>query len=146
MELTDEYWAIRDGIVQAELLITRMLKFELNITHPHKYMLQYMKTLQEWFGVTVWNSMPMARSAAAFLQDFHLSPIILDYSPAHVAICCLSIAFETYGIQVPLTDDFDGSTIWYNIFCSDLTKEKHWEIVSKIIEVYNQETDFEGNN
>lgn len=36
LELSDEYWAIRDGIVQAELLITRMLKFDLNIVHPHK--------------------------------------------------------------------------------------------------------------
>lgn len=105
-----------------------------------------MKTLQEWFGATVWNSMPIARSAAGFLQDFHLSPAILDYPPSHVAVCCLSIAFETYGVQVPLTDDFDSATIWYNIFCSDLTKEKHWEIVSKIIEIYNQEAELEGNN
>lgn len=36
LELSDEYWAIRDGIVQAELLITRMLKFDLSIVHPHK--------------------------------------------------------------------------------------------------------------
>lgn len=36
LELSDEYWAVRDGIVQAELLITRMLKFDLNIVHPHK--------------------------------------------------------------------------------------------------------------
>lgn len=36
LELGDEYWAMRDGIVQAELLITRMLKFDLNIIHPHK--------------------------------------------------------------------------------------------------------------
>lgn len=36
LELSDEYWAMRDGIVQAELLITRMLKFDLNVVHPHK--------------------------------------------------------------------------------------------------------------
>lgn len=38
LELGDEYWAMRDGIVQAELLITRMLKFDLNVVHPHKVM------------------------------------------------------------------------------------------------------------
>lgn len=32
-----DFWLIRDAIVQAELLITRMLKFEMNTTvHPHK--------------------------------------------------------------------------------------------------------------
>lgn len=36
MDLGDEYWAMRDGIVQAELLITRMLKFDMNVEHPHK--------------------------------------------------------------------------------------------------------------
>lgn len=29
LELGEEYWAMRDGITQAELLITRMLKFNL---------------------------------------------------------------------------------------------------------------------
>jgi len=36
LELGDEYWNMRDAIVQAELLIMRMLKFEVTIVHPHK--------------------------------------------------------------------------------------------------------------
>lgn len=41
LELGDEYWAMRDGIVQAELLITRMLKFDLNVVHPHKVRVRF---------------------------------------------------------------------------------------------------------
>lgn len=146
LELNDEYWAIRDAIVQAELLITRMLKFDLNIVHPHKYMLHYIKSLQEWFSLSVWNALPIAKTAAACLQDFHHSSAILDYKPSHVAVCCLSIAFETYGadgMQVPLADDFEDGTVWYKIFCNDLTSEKHWEIMSKIIDVYNMESELD---
>lgn len=146
LELNDEYWAIRDAITQAELLITRMLKFDLTIVHPHKYMLHYIKSLQEWFSTNAWNTLPLAKTAAACLQDFHHNPAILDYKPSHVAVCCLSIAFETYGvdgIQVPLADDFDDGTVWYKIFCNDLTSEKHWEIMSKIIDVYNMESELE---
>ncbi|KAJ6636730.1 Cyclin-Q, partial [Pseudolycoriella hygida] len=69
LELGDEYWAMRDGIVQAELLITRMLKFDMNIEHPHKYMLHYMLSLKDWFGANVWNSIPIAKTAASFLHD-----------------------------------------------------------------------------
>lgn len=137
LELNDEYWAIRDALVQAELLISRMLKFDSNIVHPHKYLLHYLKSLQGWFHPTEWNSMPIAKTAAACLQDFHHSAAILDYKPSHIAICCLSVAFETYGAQVPLTDDFDEAIIWYNIFCKDLSADKHWEIMSKIMDVYN---------
>lgn len=36
LELGDEYWSMRDAIVQAELLIARTLKFDLNMEHPHK--------------------------------------------------------------------------------------------------------------
>lgn len=36
LELGDQYWSIRDAIVQAELLIMRMLKFQVISTHPHK--------------------------------------------------------------------------------------------------------------
>lgn len=46
MELGEEYWNMRDAVVQAELLIMRMLKFEVNVVHPHKYMCHYLKTLK----------------------------------------------------------------------------------------------------
>lgn len=146
LDLGDEYWAMRDAIVQAELLISRMLKFDLNVVHPHKYMLHYMKSLQDWFGASKWNSMPIAKTAAAFLQDFHHSPDILDYKPSHIALCCLSLAFECYGIKVPLTEEQDPAGVWYSAFTKDLSKEKHWEIVEKIMEVYNADADLDNKN
>lgn len=36
LELSDKYWAMRDAIVQAELLIMRMIKFKLNVNNPVK--------------------------------------------------------------------------------------------------------------
>lgn len=36
LELNDQYWSIRDAMVQAELLIMRMLKFQVLTVHPHK--------------------------------------------------------------------------------------------------------------
>ncbi|XP_018796085.1 PREDICTED: cyclin-related protein FAM58A [Bactrocera latifrons] len=141
LELGDEYWSIRDAIVQAELLIARTLKFDLNIEHPHKYLLYYMKTLQSWLGHTIWSSVPIAKSAASFLQDLHHSSKILNHKPSHVAICCLSLALQSYGIQVPLADESDEASMWYTPFVSELTKEKHWEIIEDIIEIYKQESE-----
>lgn len=132
----DEYWAMWDSIVQAELFIARVLKFDMTIVHPHKYMLHYMKSLQDLFGAKEWHSMPVARTAASFLQDFHHSPKVLDYKPAHIAVCCLALAFQVYGIEVPLSDEAEDSVQWYTVFCNDLTREKHWEIVESIMEAY----------
>lgn len=36
LDLGDQYWNMRDAIVQAELLIMRMLKFQGKIVHPHR--------------------------------------------------------------------------------------------------------------
>jgi len=36
LDLGDQYWSMRDAIVQAELLIMRMLKFQVMPIHPHK--------------------------------------------------------------------------------------------------------------
>ncbi|KAH8405880.1 hypothetical protein KR215_011056 [Drosophila sulfurigaster] len=139
LDLNDEYWAMRDAIVQAELLITRTLSFDLNIELAHKYLLYYMKTLQDWVGADVWNSVPIAKTAASYLQDFHHSPNILKYKPTHVAIGCLSLALQTYGVQVPLTDESDEACMWYKPLVKDFTRENQWEIIEDVIEVYKHE-------
>lgn len=131
---------MRDAIVQAELLIMRVLKFEVTITHPHKYMLHYLRSLEGLLGPEMWNKTPIARTAAAFLQDFHHDPSILDFEPKHVAVACISLALQCYGVQLPLMEDSDDEA-WYSVFVKDLQKEKHWEIMEKIMEVYNKEMD-----
>ncbi|XP_063699710.1 cyclin-Q [Culicoides brevitarsis] len=141
LELNDEYWTMRDSIVQAELLITRILKFDLSTVHSHKYLLYYMKTLVEWFGQKLWSEFPIPKTSAAFLQDFHHNPAIIDYKPSHVAICCLSLAFQVYGVNVPLTGEVSEDGLWYSVFAKDLTKDLHWEIVQKIMETYDYEKD-----
>lgn len=44
-------------------------------------------------------------------------------------------------MQVPLTDESDNN-LWYNVFVSDLSKDKLWEITEKIMEVYDRDESF----
>jgi len=41
LDLGAEYWALRDAIIQAELLFMRMLHFEVIPQHPHKVGFQF---------------------------------------------------------------------------------------------------------
>ena len=50
-DLGDEYYAIREAIVQAELLLLRMINFKVQVEHPHKYLLHYLKSLK---GIHIW--------------------------------------------------------------------------------------------
>jgi hypothetical protein len=36
LELDATYWALRDSVVQCELLIVRVLRFNVTFDHPHK--------------------------------------------------------------------------------------------------------------
>lgn len=138
LEIGDEYWNMRDAIVQAELLIMRVLKFEVSIIHPHKYMLHYLRSMEGWLGKDQWNAVPIARTAAAFLQDYHHDASVLEYAPQHIAIACISLALQCYGVRLPLMEDCDDEQ-WYTMFVKDLPKERHWEIMEKVMEVFSKE-------
>lgn len=103
----------------------------------------YLKTLAEWFGQDEWNKFPIAKLSVAYLQDFHHNSDIIKFKPSHVVICCISLALQVLGINVPLTDETEEGTIWYTVFAKDLTKELLWEIIELIMETYNFETDEE---
>ncbi|XP_054574218.1 cyclin-Q isoform X4 [Eptesicus fuscus] len=40
LELDSRFWVIRDSIVQCELLVLRVLRFQVSFQHPHKVQLQ----------------------------------------------------------------------------------------------------------
>lgn len=82
--------------------------------------------------------MPIARTAAAFLQDYHHDSSILDYAPQHIAIASISLALQCYGVRLPLMEDTDDEQ-WYTMFVKDLPKDRHWEIMEKVMEIYNKE-------
>ncbi|KAJ8670660.1 hypothetical protein QAD02_001919 [Eretmocerus hayati] len=138
LELGEQYWSMRDAIVQAELLVMRMLKFEVVSEHPHKYLLHYLRSLQAWFGEEEWEKNPVSRTSMALLQDFHHSPAVLDYPPKFIAIACINLAFQIYGVVVPLMDECDQQP-WFNVFSKELTREKLWEIMEKIMASYDEE-------
>lgn len=84
-------------------------------------MLHYLRSLQAWFGEEEWSKYPVAKTSMALLQDFHHSPAILDYSPNLIAIACINLALQIYGVVVPLMDECDQQP-WFNVsvqyFCN----------------------------
>lgn len=50
----------------------------------------------------------------ALLQDFHHSPAIVDYPPNLIAIACINLALQIYGVVVPLMDECDQQP-WFNV-------------------------------
>ena len=147
LPLGDQYWNTRDAIVQAELLILRMCRFGVKFAHPHKYLLHYLKSLRDWMSADVWDKYPVARTSWALLQDFYHDSNVLDIDPSLTALACIQLSLETYGIQVPFVENNEGGTgeTWYKVIQKNVTKEKMWEVMTRIIEIYNKEVELLDN-
>jgi len=141
LALGDEYWNIRDAIVQAELLVLRMVKFQVKFSHPHKYLLHYLKSLRDWISSEVWTKYPIARTSWSLLQDLYHDPHVLDTDPTITALATIQLALETYGIQVPFVGSSGGERAWFKVFCDSVTRERLWEVMTRIMAVYNKEVD-----
>ena len=43
---TQEYWAMKDALIQNEQTVLRALCFETDVIHPYQFLMQYAVTLQ----------------------------------------------------------------------------------------------------
>lgn len=103
-------------------------------------MFSYLNTLENWLDDTTISQTPMAKCAASLLQDFYSNPAIITFDPHHVAISCLILTFQIYGIKLPGIEDADT---WFKAFCPEMTIELVWEIINQILKVYEVEAEIE---
>uniref|UniRef100_F1LAN0 Cyclin-related protein n=2 Tax=Ascaris TaxID=6251 RepID=F1LAN0_ASCSU len=128
-QIGEQLWAMREGIARMEYIVLRMLRFRLHVENPHKYLLQYVSSLQHWCPREFTNS-GVAAISFILLRDAHVSPAwILSHSPQTIAIVCLAIALRATKITIGVR--------WYSIFCASMTRSKlrrlEEEFVNKIL-------------
>lgn len=135
----DRYQLLRQSISRCELLILRMVKFQVNSETPHKYLFHYLKALTDWFDAKTMAEVPIARTAWSLLTDFYHDPACLAPDPKHLAVAVIYMTLQIYGTEVPC--ESQAQIPWYKVFCSDLTTEKIWDIMLDICSVYDEEKD-----
>ncbi|XP_066985898.1 cyclin-Q [Macrobrachium rosenbergii] len=134
----EPYFALRDSLIQAELLLMRVLGFKLKVDLPHKYLLHYVESLKEWLGKKTFNSIPFVDLSFTLLQDIYHSPIVIKYSPQLLSAAILNIVNQVYGVVVPGCDDLHDQS-WFTVLHADCTTKAVWEVSSQILAVYKGE-------
>ena len=137
LPLGDQYWNMRDAIVQCELQVLRMCQFGVKFNHPHKFLLHYLKSLKDWMSADVWTKYPIAKTSWSMLHDLYHDSMVLSTDPSLIAMSCIQLALETFGIQIP----FVGSDAWYTVMDTKVTRDKLWEVMTRIMDVYNKESE-----
>ncbi|RXG51720.1 hypothetical protein Avbf_16724 [Armadillidium vulgare] len=111
----DPYFELRDSLVESELLLMRMLKFDLHVDLPHKYLLFYLNTLKDWMGPKMSQDFPIAQISWTLLLDIHQVPVVLKYSPQAIAAAVIFLTFQIYGIRIPGAKNLGESRYLYRI-------------------------------
>ncbi|KAI5692767.1 hypothetical protein M8J75_000717 [Diaphorina citri] len=133
----EKYLAMQEAISQGELLLMRFMRFNIEAHElPHKYLMTYYNSLRTWIYPQDLKDVPILKAAYSFLHDFHHDASILNYKAHQIAIACLYLALQVYGVHVPYTDEEDGQ-LWYLVFDPDLSREKLWEMLDNIMNMYN---------
>lgn len=148
-KLDDEHWMnpFRDTIVQCEMFIMRVLHFDVvNSVMPHIYLLNYIKTLEGWFNSKTICKTPITKCAISLLTDFYHNPNILNFKESHIAISCLVLALQIYGLNVPHFDESESADCWFKYLVPDIGMDKVWEIIEQILKVYDFEMNLEDIN
>ncbi|KAL4720949.1 hypothetical protein ACJJTC_018848 [Scirpophaga incertulas] len=65
-----------------------LLGFNLDAPSPHRYLLHYLRSLQEWFPASQWRTAPIAQH-----------PML--------PVACLTLALHVLGVSVPLASTLD---------------------------------------
>ncbi|XP_055964681.1 cyclin-Q isoform X2 [Sorex fumeus] len=131
LELDARFWEMRDSIVQCELLVLRVLRFQ--------YLLHYLLSLKNWLNRYSWQRTPISVTAWALLRDSYHGGLCLRFRAQHVAVAVLHLALRAYGVEVPA--EAQAEKPWWQVFSEDITKPIIDNIVSDLIQIYTMDTE-----
>ncbi|XP_037678316.1 cyclin-Q isoform X2 [Choloepus didactylus] len=117
LQLGSRFWELRDSIVQCELLMLRVLRFQVSFQHPHKYLLHYLVSLKSWMNRYSWQRTPIAVTAWALLRDSYHGVLCLRFQAQHIAVAVLALTLQLYGVEVPA--DAEAQKPWWQIYTMD---------------------------
>ena len=120
LRISDEYYRLRNTIVDCELFLIRILGFHFQFNHPNKYLLHYVDTLSKWMTITpsipIKNNVNLINIAMSILQDTYYDyKLIKDFSPQHIAIAIIYLLIKTYALDIPGITNEDEHIQWMKV-------------------------------
>ncbi|XP_067936453.1 cyclin-Q-like isoform X2 [Watersipora subatra] len=117
LEINETYSQLVDSLIQFELFLCRILRFQLSYDNPHKYLLHYLRSLCDWLYPRQ-ETQTFCKMAWALLHDCHYSKMCVTSRPDHLALTVCYIALEALQMKVPLEEHCEKS--WWKVFVDDI--------------------------
>ncbi|XP_074713727.1 cyclin-Q isoform X1 [Strix uralensis] len=135
------FWALRDSLVQCELLLLRVLRFRLPVAHPHKYLVQYLLALGRWGRRGGWGHPRVPGVSWALVRDGAAGGLGLRHPPQHLAAAALHLALSLCGRPAPP----GAPPRWWQVLSPGLGPEELEEILRELLGLYGLDTQVGGD-
>lgn len=128
MPLDEDYWDYKEKLVKYEQLVLRVLMFDMDVSHPFRFLLNFGRLLRVSRAVT--------QTAWALIVDALFEPLLLRYRPPDVAAAALYVAARLLKQSQMMTTVEGRAACWWHAF--DVSTEVLEEIASLLVGLYEQ--------
>lgn len=136
LEVGSLYWELHDSVANCELMILRALQFQVSFDSPHKYLLHYLNSLEDWLDKECTITSSLSQLSWSILQDSLHTTLCLEYSPAVIAIAMIYFSLTCLGIDVPSQG---ARHSWWKALCPRSTEDEIQAIILHMIDFYSLE-------
>ncbi len=113
LEIDQTYWSLRNSVITCELLLARVLGFNFNFNHPHRYLLSYLESLRQWIPLDIRKRLAIPETCWYMLKDLLHTDLMLKYRAQEIAISVIYLVLMCYGVKVPFNDI--AQSCWWKV-------------------------------
>ncbi|ORX89340.1 cyclin-like protein, partial [Basidiobolus meristosporus CBS 931.73] len=121
---SNEFYVMKKGLLQAEMLILTKLAFNVQVQLPYGMLINYIRSLE------LTNHPEVPQMAWNYLNDSLRTNIYVCYQPPTIACSMVFLAARTCAVKLPL------SPPWWEVF--DTTLEDMEHIAALVLDLYRK--------
>jgi len=141
LEIGKTYWKLRDSITTCELMLLRLFAFHVSYETPHKYLLHYLKSLQDWAtDYNAWKESNFSAICWSVVNDVCYSPLIASLPAMKLATTVIYIGLEHTKLKV-----MEEEKTWYEVFCPGITREELKDGACQLLQLYKWKCERDRN-
>lgn len=125
----------KDELMAMERVLLQTIKFDFNIEHAHKFIIQYCEELRaDVLSVLHEDKVKeMVQQSWNFANDSYYTNLCLQWEPQIIAICMIYLSGKIQKIEA-----LGYKTVWWEKFIPDLERDLIESVCHQVLDIYSK--------
>lgn len=125
----------KDELMAMERVLLQTIKFDFNVEHAHKYIIQYCEELREDLQKSIDEEKvkEMVQQSWNFANDSYYTNLCLQWEPQIIAICMIYLAGKIQKVSA-----LSYQTQWWEKFIPDLDRDLIESVCHQVLDIYSK--------